>query len=206
MTHPGAFVWSIALLLAIGLPGRAQDDNRPTASPKTTDGWLRVLRNPDAPAEAWQEARNALGPGGPRANEAVRALIDALGDPETPANVRVAEALADHGPAVVPHLVRGLKRPEVGARAGAVDALRRVRPRPVDAVPALIVALADREAVVRREAAGALGRIRGPADTPVPALATALKDADPDVRIAAAGALGRFGPRPSRPSPRCPPP
>jgi HEAT repeat protein len=195
MTHTGIFVWTLALVVSVGLPGRAQDDNRPTASSKTTDGWLQVLRNPDASAEAWQEARNALGPGGPRANEAVQALIDALGDPETPANARVAEALADHGSAVVPYLVRGLKRPEARVRAGAADTLRRVRPRPVDAVPALIVALADREAVVRREAAGALGRIRGPADTPVPALATALKDADPDVRMAAVGALGWFGTR-----------
>src|SRR5215218_1291160 len=53
-----------------------------------------------------------------RVKEAVPALIDALGDPREGANARVAEALADHGPAVVPDLIRGLKRREAGGRAG----------------------------------------------------------------------------------------
>jgi hypothetical protein len=105
MTLPGKISWSFALVLALGPHGTAQDSSPPTDSAKTTAEWLRILRNPDGSFEDWEKARRALGPGGPRAKEAMPALIDALGDPREGANARVAEALADHGPTVVPDLL-----------------------------------------------------------------------------------------------------
>jgi len=191
----GKLSLSFALILAIGPVGKAEEPSPPTGSTKTTAEWLRVLRDPDTPFDDSERARRALGPAGPHPKEAVAALIDALGDPRDEVNARVAQTLADHGPVVVSDLVRALKRPEAGARAGSAAALRQVRPRPVEAAPALIAALADRAASVRREAATALGRVRGPADASVPALANALKDSDSAVREEAARALGRFGPR-----------
>src|SRR4051794_2022713 len=128
------FFGSVALILALSISGAAQKARPSAEAKRTTAEWLRLLKSEDGPREDWAKAREALGPDGSHVKEAIPALFGALGDPREPANARVARALSDHGPVVVPELVRMLKQPTAGVRAGAAMTLGHVRPRPTDAV------------------------------------------------------------------------
>ena len=155
-----------------------------------------------------------LGRMGPRARDAVPALVEALNDPhphvaESAASAlkRVAgtPSLAAEPPTPVPtpgpvesptviDLIGMLRHEDASFRRTAVVALGEKRSVGRDAVPQLVEVLEDKDEAVRREAARALGKIGAAAA--VPSLVVALNDAPDDlVRVSAAEALGRIGPR-----------
>jgi len=185
-------VLAMAVLFAAIGHGMAQDKEPPDYSKKTVAEWIAVLKGPYDP-ESLGDAEEALGPDGPYANKAVRALIEALNDAKPYARFRVAETLCSHGPIVVPRLIGALKRPEAHLRAGAAEAIRGIFPKARDAVPSLLELMNDKAPVVRAEAAKSLGSMGRRSDKTVPALAIALKDQDPAVRVAAVESLHWFG-------------
>jgi HEAT repeat protein len=157
-------LWLFAGLMAAaaGAGGR-HDDEAPDYTRKPLGEWIEALKDQDKP-ECRYQARKALGPGGPYAKVAVPALIEAFGHKEPPAGSEAAETLGDYGLAVVPLLMRALKRPEATVRAGVTEALGHVWPRSVDVVPALMVAMKDTVPAVRAAAAESIARIGRPAD------------------------------------------
>ncbi len=116
---------------------------------------LEVLKSPDSSMRARTAAAQTLGAIGPRANAAVPALIEALGDrrgriitfsPETsyPAAIAAAHALGAIGPdaaqAIGP-LVKLLADPNQSLSRSAIEALGGIGPSAVEATPALVALL-----------------------------------------------------------------
>jgi HEAT repeat protein len=156
-----------------------------------------------------------LGRMGPRAKDAVPALVEALVDGHPHVVEAAASALkriaattippAVETPTPVPgpgplestaviDLVDMLRHEDVALRRIAVVALGEARSVGRGAIPELVEGLDDRDDAVRREAARALGKIG--ATAAVPSLVVALSDAPDDLaRASAAEALGRIGPR-----------
>jgi HEAT repeat protein len=112
-----------------------------------------------------KEAATVLGLIGPRAADAVPALMEVLKDRHTPADRREAAAFA----------------------------LGRIGTPAADIVPALIAALKDEKPEVRQRAADALAWIGPPAREAVAALVAAIKDDDDKVAAAACQALAHTG-------------
>ena len=155
-----------------------------------------------------------LGRMGPRAKDAVPALVEALVDPHPHVAEAAASALkriaattssaADtptpppgpvppESPAVI-DLKDMMRHEDASLRRIAVVALGEARFVGRDAIPELVEGLEDKDEAVRREAARALGKIG--ASAAVPSLVVALSDAPDDLaRASAAEALGRIGPR-----------
>jgi len=121
-------VWAIGLLLGAAALSSGQEQDRSDYAAKSLDQWIEALKNGEDPALRIQ-ARQALGPDGPYRTVAVPALIEALGHKVPPVPDEAAATLADHGPAVVPGLVRALKSPKAPVRAAVAEALGLVRPR-----------------------------------------------------------------------------
>jgi HEAT repeat protein len=108
---------------------------------------------------AWIARRNAAWALGALEDErAVRALIEALADPEPAVRAQVAWALgALDANAAVPALMTALKDKDVAVRRQAAWALGAIGDK--RAVDALIPALKDEDTTVRRQAAWAIGAI-----------------------------------------------
>jgi HEAT repeat protein len=192
------FCLAAGLFLVAPSPGRPQPQQPPDYRVKTLAEWIEALKDRDQ-RHRHQQARQALGPTGPYAEAAVPALIDLLHHKESTVRWDAAMTVADHGPAIVPVLLRSLKRPEAPVREGVAEVLGLIRPRAAEAVPALLEAIKDSDTDVRAAAALALGRIGlSPSDT-IPALTLALRDKSERVRVAAAAAFVKMGRR-SRPA------
>jgi HEAT repeat protein len=185
--HAGIAGWLLTgVLLCYGQQTQAPDyAKKPLA--QWIDGFH--VRNEVAVRD---EARSALGPRGPYAKVAVPALLDALPRQQLVTS-DVAATLADYGPAVVPVLMRALKRPEAPVRATAAEALGLVRPRPVDSVSALVASMKDPAPEVRCAAAGSLATIGRPLEQTIPALVVGLGDEKNHVRQVTAAALFEMG-------------
>jgi HEAT repeat protein len=182
---------SFAFVLVMAGRGIAQETE---LADRSLAGWIEALKDGENP-KLRIEARRALGPEGPFTKVAVPALIEALKDLEQPVGSEALETLADHGPPVVPILLRALKRPEPGVRAGVVKTLGYVRPKAREAVPALIDAMTDSAPKVRVAACSSIDNIGQLAYEAVPSLIVALQDHDDSVRDAAALALRGIGRR-----------
>ena len=141
--------------------------------------------------------RAAAGLAGFRTQEAVRALGEALSDPEPFVRWAAAQALGEIGrqatdqvvPVAVGQVVlEAAEATDAGARAAAADAIASWGQRaPLE--PALVLAR-DAEATVRAAAVRALGLAGSQSPQVVgPALRTALEDPDLEVRRMAANAL-----------------
>src|SRR3954453_10927638 len=105
---------------------RPQEEKPPDFTSKSLGQWIEALKDKDnRKLLGW--AGEALGPGGPYAKVAIPALLDAFNHKRPPERSVVASILAEYGPPVVPRLVQALKRPEAAVRAGAAEALGRVR-------------------------------------------------------------------------------
>src|SRR5262249_24019838 len=134
------------LLLAEGLKGdRANSAARPVSH------WVKQLKNADVRLR--QEAAEALGKLGPKAEAAIPALTEALQD--WPVRWPAARALVKIGPKTVPALVESLKAKTWGVSKSASEALAEIGPK---AVPALIQALKSKDFKLREEAADTLGQ------------------------------------------------
>ena len=116
-------------------------------------------------------AAYVLGEMGPKAKEAIPALVEALKRQPMP-----GESVADN----------------------AALALGKIGPDAREAVPALTQTLADREWTVRRHAAIALGEIGPDAQPALAALDKLTRDPDPLVQKAAKEARGKIRPPPRR--------
>lgn len=145
------------------------------------------------PAVRWRAAV-ALGESGPRAAEAVPALIEALDESDDAVRWEAAKALERMGEAAqdaVPALAAALhgERDSILRRRSA-EALGAMGPAAREGVPALIAALNDVESAVSQAAAEALLKIGREA---VPALIEALKDEDGGIRARAAEIVTTMG-------------
>jgi HEAT repeat protein len=119
------------------------------------------------------EAARALGSLGPRAGEAVPALLDAMARPGSGVELTMAarKALRAIGPSAIPSLLGLLRSGGAKARSQAAMALGDLGPQGASAVGPLTQALeGDRDTSVRAAAAAALGAIGPPAAPALPAL------------------------------------
>ena len=121
-------------------------------------------------------------------SDEIDGLIQALEDKNVNIRRRAIRALEKAGPSAVEPLVAALRSEKSRARAGAAEALGRIKDG--RAVEPLIAVLQDKISNVRAGAAEALGKIKdGRAVEP---LIAALDDKNPDVRSWAAKALGEI--------------
>jgi HEAT repeat protein len=167
--------WAVLMLLPLGAP----------AVPPLLQALVHAK-----PRVRWGAA-DALGQLGTRAEAAIPLLITCLADADELVQERVARALGEIGQASVTPLIEALRRPELGVRIGAVDALSRIGAEAAAAVPPLLDLLKSEDHLgLQRFIAEALGQI-GPAA--VQALADAFLTASPDIRARLAQALGVVG-------------
>jgi len=142
------------------------------------------LRHPDAAVRV----RAALGapPSAP-----LPTLVDTLlAEPDAAVRETLTWAIARHGAAATPLLVRHLRHRDPAARQRALHVLGKAGDR--SAVPAVAAALADPEPRVAATAAFALGRLGGP-DARA-ALLGALGAPGEELRAEVVAALGAAGP------------
>jgi HEAT repeat protein len=130
---------------------------------------------------------------GPKAANAIPALVQAVEENGDQFQLAAVIALPDIGPEAVPGLVRLLGHPNPKVRWQAVSCLGGIRPRSKPLLEALCRALGDRDSSVRQEAAEVLEQMPFPTPDAIPALRVALKDEDPKVALAAANALRKGG-------------
>lgn len=183
---------STAILFAMVGLVVAQDGEPSTCPRELLAAWIKVLKDPGDRERAHKEAYSTLGPNGPFGKIAVPALIDAMEEKDADIRADVVATLLQYGPAVVPDLVRALKRPKALVRQAAAEALQHASPDPKIAFPALLDAMRDKAAEVRSAATLGVVTHGRRSDKTVPALAAALKDSDAAVRTTAANSLWRL--------------
>lgn len=136
-------------------------------------------------------AADTLGQMGPGALPALKQLGRALDDKDCSVRCHAIEALGKIGPQTVPLLRKALAADHPHTRAGAVDALRNLRPTTEAAMAGLTESLGDADEKVKSAAAAALLDL-GP--DAVPALAHAIRDGDQRTRQEADSVLKNLGP------------
>jgi HEAT repeat protein len=133
------------------------------------------------------------------ADEAVAALVDALGDPDRFVRWSAARTLFRLGPIranlVVPGLARLVSDCDLDVRLMGIYTLENYRAEAAPAVPALTGAVSAGDTEARVAAIHTLGAIGPKAAPAIPSLIEALAQKDARVRRAAAETLGRLGPR-----------
>jgi HEAT repeat protein len=183
----GVLVLTLAVLVA---PARGADDD-PANKAKVAE----LIKNlDDRDAQIRHQAVKSLGDMGPKAKEAVPALIKTFGDPELRTYAfRALGAIGREAKETVPALIKTLAGPDANVRQGAARALGQIGPKAKDAVPELIRLLGDPDAGVRRGAATALGQIGPESKLAIPELERlAEKDPDESVRQNAHDALEKI--------------
>ena len=123
-------------------------------------------------------------------SDEIYGLIQALKDKNVNIRRRAIRELEKAGPSAVEPLIAALKSEKSRARAGATEALGRIKD--IRAVDPLIAALQDNISNVRAGAAEALGKIKD--SRAVEPLTAALEDENADVRNSAARALAKIEP------------
>jgi HEAT repeat protein len=109
-------------------------------------------------------------------------------------HVNVAHALAWMGRLAVPALTEALADPKVNVRNRVADTLAQMGPAGAAAVPALVRLLRDGKGHVNAHMVRALAAMGPAARAALPALRTALQDGDCATRDMAAGALKEIDP------------
>ena len=155
-------------------------------------GWIRRLMsgvfNPFRTGQQRYIAMEALAVLG--TNAPPEALARALRDPERAVALRASQALADLGPAAIPHLIKALDDNNREVVSLACSTLARTGPWASNAIPRLIPRLGHSDTFIFNTASAALHRIGSPA---FPALCNAVKDPDENIRRMAARTLGLIG-------------
>ncbi len=157
------------------------------ADPRVEPILIRALRSPAEDPDA--RAQVALGLGHIGTPTAIRALIDALGDPNLQVADSAAQGLQKAGGRALDALTQALSDKRVGVRLRAVEALSGIPE--ARSVELLRRALRDSDARVQRAAADALGVVGHP--EAVPALIEALGAEDGGVVMSATRSLTRIG-------------
>ncbi len=157
------------------------------ADPRTEPILVEALRSPAEDPDA--QAQVALGLGRIATPGAIRALVQALGDPDLEVADAAAQGLQQAGVKALDALASALADERVGVRMRAVAALSGIRDR--RAVELLQRALRDSDARVQRAAADALGENGLPEAVPV--LIEALGADDGGVALSAVRSLTRIG-------------
>ncbi|MEP7133142.1 MAG: HEAT repeat domain-containing protein [Acidobacteriota bacterium] len=184
-------------------PGTAAGEKKGGERARTVADLRAALRDPDMSVRL--KAVEELGPRAASSDEAVAALVEALGDSAPLVRRFAAGGLAEvKSPSAATLLALGklLKDPELDPRETAARSLAALAPR-ADAAAVkelgtmLASATADKEASVRSFALEAIGGLGAPAARVVPSIKTALEraiaDPVPEVRAAAAAAAGQLG-------------
>jgi HEAT repeat protein len=165
--------------------------------PKLAGHYLNILRRESRLPRIRVAAAQVLGDIGPAAHQAVRALVETLGEPEATLRRNAAFALGKIGAnarQAVPALANALHDRNDEVRMYAAIGLKKFGARAAQAVPALIATLKDRSWQVRERAALALGAAGQNQPSVVPALRDALRDEHRYVRASAATALALLAP------------
>lgn len=151
--------------------------------------WIKSLSN-ENPIHRLN-ATDMLGmKSGEASQDAVPALIEALGDTLEPVGLNAAYALGEIGAPAVPGLIGALRHESELVQLNAAYALSAVG---APAVPALVEMLEHKLDAVRSNAAYALGEIGTPAQSAAAALVKLLKDPSEEVRRHMVEALGIIG-------------
>ncbi len=145
------------------------------------------------------ELVRATGAFGTDAGLAVKAVAEALADPDPEVRAAAAWALSQIGATgsqAIPALENALRDESARVRSLSAVALRSMGPKAVDAIPALIQALSDPAAHVRAPAADAIGAVGPAARAAVRPLSERLLAAGEQVYVlrSIAAALGNIGP------------
>ena len=145
------------------------------------------------------EIVRAIGAFGEDAGPAVKAVAEALTDPDPDTRAAAAWALsqmAAAGAPAIPALEKAIADVNPRVRSLSAVALRSMGPKAVDAVPALVQALSDPAAYVRAPAADAIGSIGPAAKAAVQPLIERLLTTGEQVYVlrSVASALGNIGP------------
>jgi HEAT repeat protein/uncharacterized protein YtpQ (UPF0354 family) len=156
----------------------------PLLGPAALETWRAALQAEDV--ERRLQAVEALGC--MRGQEAIRLLIQSLGDPDARVCFAAAHTLAGTGDPAIAPLLSALGDPGPVTRKYALAALEEIGPQ--NFLDAFVAALHDVDPEVRYQAAGALNQVDDPALLD-PFLAR-LADEDPAVRAAAAVGLGHL--------------
>jgi HEAT repeat protein len=177
-------------------PGSTRTAGEASYKGKPTSFWTRRLAQGDE-AER-REAVQALLRIGPKAAEAVPALIHTLDDDETDIRESALDALARIGPAAkaaIPSLLRRLRDIDDVTYSKVVHALVEMDATDVEFARSLARDLSDPEHSGRQHAAvNALQRLGRKAKAAVPLLRERLKDKGPLTRLAVVNALQALGP------------
>jgi HEAT repeat protein len=129
---------------------------------------------------------------GPKAKEAVPALIEVFGSDDAELRQVAVNVLDKIGKTAVPDLEKALQSDTPLVRRQACLALGKIGPPAQSALPALGKLVAqDKDKEVRGFAVSALGKIDAEAKTSLPLLRGALKDDDKGVRLTAVATLGQ---------------
>lgn len=135
-------------------------------------------------------AAKALGGMGPRAKDAVPALIENLGHGDEALRVEVIESLGAIGADAVGPLSKSLGWPDARLRSGSARSLGAIGVAAAAAGPILIErAKSDTESSVRAAALAALPKLGLAQEQIVPALVAALRDDREELRSAAINGL-----------------
>jgi Protein of unknown function (DUF2961)/HEAT repeats len=145
------------------------------------------------------EVVRAIGAFGEDAGPAVKAVAEALTDPDANIRSAAAWALSQMGVAgapSIPALEKAIADANPGVRSLAAVALRSMGPTAADAIPALVQALSDPMAYVRAPTADAIGSIGPAAKAAVQPLSERLLTTGEQVYVlrSVATALGNIGP------------
>jgi hypothetical protein len=145
------------------------------------------------------EVVRAIGAFGDDAGPGVKAVAEALTDPNPDTRAAAAWALsqmAAAGAPAIPALEKAIADVNPRVRSLSAGALRSMGPKAVDAVPALVQALSDPAAYVRAPAADAIGSIGPAARGAVQPLIDRLLTTGEQVYVlrSVASALGNIGP------------
>ena len=159
---------------------------------------IKALQNDDLQALA-VAVINRLGP---KAKDAVPALIDEMKDPNPEYRREVEFALATIGPdakAAVPALTKALGDDDLRVRRTACYALGKIGPAAVDAIPELQKGLTSDDKLLKVASLWAMLRIKVGDQViqkmAIEPLTKALEESDRDlVKVEAARALGDIGP------------
>jgi HEAT repeat protein len=157
------------------------------------------LQQLNAASGSRAERVRAIGAFGENAAPAIKAVADALTDPDADVRMAAAWALTQTGAAgapAIPALEKSLGDENPRVRSLSAVALRSMGPKAVAAVSALIHALGDSEAYVRAPVADAIGSIGPMAKAAVQPLTERLLTGGEQVYVlrSVASALGNIGP------------